>query len=41
MLHQIKKHKKILAVILVFAMAVSVFTGCGTKMTESTETEYC
>lgn len=37
MLHQIKKHKKILAVILVFAMAVSVFTGCGTKMTESTE----
>ncbi|MDE6965100.1 MAG: hypothetical protein K2P30_15910, partial [Lachnospiraceae bacterium] len=37
MSQKIVKHKKILAVILVIAMTVSVFTGCGTKMIESTE----
>ena len=35
MLYQIKKHKKILAVLMVLAMTIFVFTGCGPKMTES------
>lgn len=37
MLHQIETHKKMLAVLMILAMIISVFTGCGPKTAESAE----